>query len=293
MSELPVARRARRRLRHNPVARSVRSAMLSGVDGIERALSGGDVLSPPRRLRGVGAGDFREVGTALVDQLVLTAGLRSDHHVLDIGCGSGRLALPLASYLRSGRYEGFDVDAEMIGWCRRSITPRHRNFGFSLLDVANTHYNPGGELSADRVRFPFGDGRFDLAVATSLFTHLLPAGQANYLAEASRVLVPGGVLFATFCIVGDAALERIARGHAKVGLRHRVSDAGGVEYHTLDPASPETAVGFGEAHVRAAFERAGLTVSAIYPGTWSGRAEGFTFQDVVIARRSTAISTAA
>ena len=63
---------------------------------------------------------------------MLTAGLRPDHHVIDIGCGSGRLALPLTNFLRRGRYEGFDIDPDMIAWCRRSITPRHPDFGFSL-----------------------------------------------------------------------------------------------------------------------------------------------------------------
>ncbi len=283
MSALPVVRRARRRLRHNPLARGVRSAMLTGVDGVERALSGTASGCPPRRLRGVGAGDFRAVGSALVDQLVLAAGLRAGDHVLDVGCGSGRLALPLTGFLASGRYEGFDIDAEMIAWCRRNITPKHPRFGFSLVNVANAHYNPGGALRADMVRFPFSAHRFDIAVATSLFTHLLPAGLANYAAESARVLRPGGTLFATFCLVDDAVLRRVERGEAAVALRHRLRDEAGVEYHALDPASPETAVGFSEAHVRETFAAAGLRVSAIHAGTWSGRPQGFSFQDVVIA----------
>lgn len=283
---LPAGTRARRRLRHNPLARTLRAAVLTGVDGIERLVVPGDGCCPPRRLRGVGAGDFRAVGHELVQQLMLTAGLRPEHHVLDIGCGSGRLALPLARFLRDGRYEGFDIDAEMIAWCRRSITPRHPNFGFHLLDVANTHYNPDGAMTADAVGFPYGEARFDIAVATSLFTHLLPASADNYAAEAARVLAPGGTLFATFCLVDDAALARVARGgEAQVDLRHHVRDASGVEYHTMDPASPETAVGYREGHVRAMLARAGLDVAAVYPGTWSGRGDGFSFQDVVIARR--------
>ncbi len=102
------------------------------------------------------------------------------------------------------------------------------------------------------------------------------------------MLAPGGVLMATFCLVDDMTLARVARGEAHIDLRHPVRDASGVEYHTLDPASPETAIGYREAHVRATLARAGLTVSAIYPGTWSGSGDGFTFQDVVIARRGPA-----
>ncbi len=289
MSALPIARRARRHLRHNRLARTLRAAALTGADGLERMLGSDAAGCPPRRLRGVGAGDFRAVGDALVEQLV-AAGLRPGHRVVDIGCGSGRLALPLTGYLRDGSYAGFDVDAEMIAWCRRTITPRHPNFGFTLLDIANTHYNPGGAVAADEAAFPFATARFDFAVATSLFTHLLPAGFANYAAQAARVLAPGGTLFATFCLVDDDVLARLARGEAKVDLRHRVRDDGGVEFHALDPRSPETAVGFSPAHVRATLAGAGLRVDAVHPGTWSGAATGLTFQDVVIARRERVVA---
>ena len=292
MNAAPLTR-ARRRLRHNVLARAVRSAVLTGADGLERVLARGDRACPPRRLRGVGAGDFRAVGEALVDQLVELGGLRPEHDVVDIGCGSGRLALPLTAYLRGGHYEGFDVDEEMIAWCRRSITPRHPNFGFTTLDIANTHYNPQGALTAREVMFPFAAERFDVAVATSLFTHLLPDGLGNYATETARVLAPGGRLFATFCLVDDAVLERMSRGRAEIELRHRVRDGSGVEYHTLDPASPETAVGFSEAHVRSTLGGAGLRVDAVHRGTWSGLDGGLTYQDVVIARRCDAARPAA
>ena len=285
MSAALVTRGARRRLRHNPIARSLRAAALTGLDGIERVVVRGAADCPPRRLRGVGAGDFRAVGEQLADQLVRAGGLRPEHRVLDIGCGSGRLALPLTRYLRGGSYAGFDIDADMIAWCRRAIEARHPNFEFDVVDVANTHYNPSGALSADRVRFPYAAAEFDLAVATSLFTHLLPSSLENYVAEAARALAPGGTLFATFCLVDDEVLELVARGAAAVDLRHRVRDEAGVEYHTLDPASPETAVGFAEEHVRATLAAAGLRVSAVHRGTWPGRASGLSFQDVVIAER--------
>lgn len=284
MSAMPVARRARRRLRHNPLARSLRGALLTFVDGLERMLADADADCPPRRLRGVGAGDFRAVGADLAEQLVGLAGLRPEHAVVDIGCGSGRLALPLTGYLDGGSYEGFDVDAEMIAWCRRQLAARHPAFGFTALDVANAHYNPSGVVTAADVRFPYDDDSFDVAVATSLFTHLLPDGLANYVAEAARVLRPGGTLFATFCLVDDDVRARVARGEASVDLRHRVRDGAGVPFDTIDPRAPETAVGFGEAHVRAVLAAAGLSTASIHPGTWSGRRDGFSFQDVVIAR---------
>ena len=46
--------------------------------------------------------------------------------VLDVGCGIGRMAIPLARYLNTdGKYEGFDIIPENIAWCQRAITPRY------------------------------------------------------------------------------------------------------------------------------------------------------------------------
>ena len=80
-----------------------------------------------------------------------------------------------------------------------TATPRRR-FAFVHADLRNTAYNPGGALDADSYRFPYGDGAFDLVIATSLFTHLLPAAAEHYLSEAARVLAPGGRLFCTWLL---------------------------------------------------------------------------------------------
>ncbi|MDQ2688224.1 MAG: class I SAM-dependent methyltransferase, partial [Armatimonadota bacterium] len=52
---------------------------------------------------------FREIGKSTLRHLVEAGGLQSNESVLEIGCGYGRIALPLTHYLNaSGRYEGID-----------------------------------------------------------------------------------------------------------------------------------------------------------------------------------------
>lgn len=131
----------------------------------------------------------------------LTPGAR----VLDIGCGCGRTARLLLHhpYIRS--YVGFDVIKPYVEWCTRFLSPlTQERFQFVHLDVQSDHYNPLGTLSADDVRFPFADGSFSLAFAASLFTHLKEPAARQYLAEARRVLAPGGLLIASVHVEPEA-----------------------------------------------------------------------------------------
>ena len=283
------ARRVRPYLRRSSAIRAVRGAALTGLDLVDVAFGHRDPLAPPRRLRGVGAGDFRAVGESLFAELVDPGGLTPEARVLDIGCGVGRLAIPIARYLTTGTYHGFDISPEMIGWCRRTLTPRYPNFQFTLLDVANSHYNPAGAVTADTAHFPYHDGDFDFALATSLFTHLLPSSFLNYALESARVLAPGGTLFGTFFLVDAETAGRIDRHESDLDLRQELHDPHtGTTFRALDSATPETAVGLDRDFVTTTLGEAGLSVSGVYPGVWSGRSEGRTYQDIVVARAPSA-----
>ncbi len=59
-------------------------------------------LVPPRGLANVGGGDFREIGEGQLRCFVEIGGLKPDDADLDVGCGVGRMAVPLTRYL-SGR----------------------------------------------------------------------------------------------------------------------------------------------------------------------------------------------
>ena len=153
---------------------------------------------PPMRLRmDVGHGDFRSIGAAS-RKLLIRHGLQPNDRVLDIGSGIGRVAIPLTEYLsREGSYEGFDVIGRWVRWCRRNITPVHPHFRFTHVRVSNSHYGRGG-VDPSQFRFPYPDASFDFAFAMSVFTHMTLDGVRNYIAEAHRVLRPGGTLVASF-----------------------------------------------------------------------------------------------
>ena len=236
---------------------------------------------PPRGLSFVGGGDFERTGEEFLGHFTELGGLRPGDRVLDIGCGIGRMALPLTGYLDGGSYAGFDVGREMVRWCRRKISSRWPAFEFTWAPVYNAKYNPFGDVAAVEFRFPYADADFDFAFATSLFTHLERAETRHYLAETARVLRPGGTCLLTFFLLTERSESEVAAGRAAFDFRHPVE--GGM---TTDPRMPEEAVALRIAELRALLEEAGLVLrEPLHPGLWANSPGGATLQDIVIAER--------
>jgi SAM-dependent methyltransferase len=255
---------------------------LAAADAFDAITTRRRGLMPPRRYRLVGAGDFAEVGRRYVEHLVELAGLKQSDDVLDIGCGSGRMAIPLLDFLGpAGSYRGFDIVPDWIRWCEDNVSARNPRFRFTVADIRNRKYNPGGTVDASEYRFPYDSGSFAVAFATSVFTHLMPADVENYIAETARVLEPGGHLLATFFLLGNRSPEGPRAGAAAIDFRHRLDGC-----YVADPALPELAVAYDEDDVRRLLRKHGLElIEPIHRGSWSGRTDGRDYQDIVVARR--------
>jgi SAM-dependent methyltransferase len=237
---------------------------------------------PPRRLSFVGGGDFEATGREFLGHFTELGGLRPGDRVLDIGCGIGRMALPLTGYLASGSYAGFDVGREMVRWCSRNITPRHPSFAFTWAPIYNAKYNPFGDVAGSEFRFPYDDGSFDFAFATSLFTHLQRDETRHYLAETARVLRPGGACLLTFFLLTPEAEAEVEAGRADFDFRHPVE--GG---RTTDPRQPEEAIAFRTEVLRELLAEAGLRVrEPLHLGSWANAPGAPSMQDIVVAERA-------
>lgn len=240
-------------------------------------------LSPPLRLARLAGGPcFREVGEEFFRYLVALAGLEREHVVLDVGSGIGRIAVPLTSYLDpDARYYGFDIVPRAVRWCQRNISEHHPNFEFRLADVRNELYNPRGTIPAEEYAFPYPSSFADCVVATSLLTHMPFPATAHYLSEIARVLKPGGQGLLTFFLLNDGSRESITAGNSTM---HFNVDCGNYSLESLK--DPGYAVAFAESVVRDLFDEHGLRiVEPIHFGSWSGKKEFLSFQDVVIVRR--------
>jgi SAM-dependent methyltransferase len=261
----------------------IKELLLKLSDRIDTACHVAGSLIPPKSLSSqYGAGSHAEVGLEFFGFLLDFAGLQRTSSVLDVGCGIGRIALPLTSYLTpAGRYEGFDIMPDGIDYCARVVTPRFGNFRFARADVHNSYYNPGGTTQPEDYRFPHPDDAFDIVISTSVFTHLRPAAIERYVAESRRVLKPGGICLHTCFLIDDETRALIAAGRDYNGFRHQMDG-----FMTNDLDHVESAIAIPLDDLRAIYRRCGLDAPTIHPGSWSGRAGNCrSHQDLCIASK--------
>jgi ubiquinone/menaquinone biosynthesis C-methylase UbiE len=133
----------------------------------------------PRAMALAIGGEFEAFGI-LEREILIRYGLQPNHYVIDIGCGSGRLAAGLSPYL-TGRYLGIDVVPDLVDHARNLVGRPDWRF----------------EVAAG-VEIPERAKRADMVCFFSVLTHLLHEQSYTYLKEARRVLKPGGAIVFSF-----------------------------------------------------------------------------------------------
>jgi cyclopropane fatty-acyl-phospholipid synthase-like methyltransferase len=160
------------------------------IQSIQRPVIDGVELPgfPPDEFQRNSVGSFGE--TALREIFPFYCGIKryandlglritKDSHILDFGCGWGRIIRFFLKDVLADNLHGIDVDPEMIGLCKRRV--KYGNY--SVCNPVPPTEFPGESM--------------DIIYAYSVFSHLAEPVHIKWMEEFSRILKPGGLFIAT------------------------------------------------------------------------------------------------
>lgn len=130
----------------------------------------------------VGAGDNWDAHGGLQRDFLVSQGLKPEHRLLDIGCGTGRLARKVAPYLEVGHYFGVDIsEAAVIAACDVSVSEGwgERKPTFWIGEIPDSPPAP----------------KFDFLWSFSVFIHLPQDIMEAVMRRAAAVMHPGSRFF--------------------------------------------------------------------------------------------------
>ncbi len=152
---------------------------------------------------------------AAIDDLIAHGDFEHAHRVIEIGCGTGRLARRLLDrHLPSdATYLGVDLSARMVAITRSRIEPYASRCSVDLVDATTTWPPVAG--AADRV------------VATYVFELLDPTATGILLTRIRDALAPGGLVCVASLTHGRDGVARAVSSVWTALWRYRPSLVGG------------------------------------------------------------------
>ncbi len=129
----------------------------------------------------VGDGGDYELKGKQEKNVLLKNGLDTNNaFVIDVGCGSGRLAYQLKDY-PGIKYIGTDLSTELLNYAKK----KSNRPDWKFIKVSGT-------------KIPAPDEQADFVIFFSVFTHIPHIEIYQYLKEAKRVLKKGGKVIASY-----------------------------------------------------------------------------------------------
>ena len=113
------------------------------------------------------------------ERLLDQAGVEPGDSVLDLGAGTGTLAIWLKQRCPEATVTGLDADSEVLARARRKASEAQCEIDF---------------VEGFSTELPFASDSFDVVLSSLFFHHLMPSDKRSTLAEVHRVLRPGGNL---------------------------------------------------------------------------------------------------
>lgn len=169
------------------------------------------------------------------------------NRILDVGCGFGKSALPLATRFREAAVIGIDLAAPCLALAAAEAAEHAQpNLRYRQMDARRT---------------PYDDAAFDLVTSTMVLHELDEPAVRELFAESWRLLEPGGTVVHLDFQVHDPFLEFIHFGHS-----HRNNEPFMRSLNRMNVQTELAKLGFADVRIEP-FEEADGATSSDWP-TW-------------------------
>ena len=140
----------------------------------------------------VGPSAKYDIVGAMQFNLATSFGLRDDHKLLDIGCGSLRSGKLMIPYLKAGNYYGVEPNEWLIeeGF--------NKELGNDIREIKSPTFS-----NTDNFELGVFNETFNFIIAQSIFSHASVTQIKKCLSEVQNVLKPKGIFLATFFLGKD------------------------------------------------------------------------------------------
>jgi SAM-dependent methyltransferase len=212
-----------------------------------------------------------------------------DFALLDYGCGLGRIAYAFTSYFRkTGSYYGYEIHPTALAFLKKAYEgyPNARFMGEpiqvseSYVEVAQgAPRSAGDRIKSEDVRVSrVLDKKVDVQWSCSVFTHMYEQPIINVLRDFNTLLKPGGICVNTWLVVDEFAQSALDCGLADRKLPFEIDG-----FLTYSKENPLLCSAYRIRDVRRIYEAAGQKIVEILWGSWSGRQNDLTSQDVIVS----------
>ncbi len=136
-----------------------------------------------------------EVQAAIAERVQIPRDGKKVMRILDLGCATGRLTFAMKDRFPDAEVWGIDVGAPMVRFAHTRGVDLGKDVHFA-------------QRLAEDTKFP--DNHFDLVISYIMFHEVTSEAQDKIIAEAKRVLRPGGVFFPMDFLTGKQAPKSTA-----------------------------------------------------------------------------------
>ena len=217
---------------------------------------------------------------------------------LDFGCGLGRLASAFAFANGScGSYFGYEPETVALDWLKSEYSgneffryggsplPQDMNYVTNLGNLGTAEKAFEGRLGAlpdPQVLTNLLDGhKFNLQFSSSVFTHMWGKDVVETIKRFRPIAARDAIFVNTWLIVDDFAQDALNLGLTD---RRLPIEVGGIL--TYSDSNPLVCTAFRLREVERIYAEAGHEIQEILYGSWSGRTNGVTYQDIVISKEA-------